>query len=210
MKYVLIVLALAVLLAGGFLLWQRIHAPHAISCSDMSPRPTIVAFGDSLVAGYGAPDGQGFVDDLATQIGVPIQNMGISGNTTADGLARIDTVLAAKPDVVIVLFGGNDALQKVPQSETRANLDAILAKLTQANIRVVLVGVQGALLSDPYASMFNSLASKYHTEFASNILSGLIGHSDLMSDEVHPNALGYQKIAARLVLPLQKSCRVSA
>lgn len=178
------------------------HTRELPSCAGKS----IVAFGDSLVAGYGAPDGQGFVDDLSKQIGVPIANVGVSGNTTADGLARIGDAVAGKPDIVIVLLGGNDALQNVPQAITEGNLDAILAKLAAANTKIVLVGVQGALFNDPYASMYASLAKRYGTEYVPNVLSGLLGHPDLMSDEVHPNAAGYQKVAARVLPVLLAAC----
>lgn len=199
--WILAALAFLAVVAVGIYLFSD-HTRQLPSCTGK----TIVAFGDSLVAGTGAPDGQGFVDDLAASTGVPIKNLGVPGDTTAQGLARIDDVLNAKPDIAIVLLGGNDALQKVSQATTATHLNSILSTLTGVRIKVVLVGVQGALLSDPYASMYKGLAKEYGAEYVPSILSGIIGHSDLMSDEVHPNAAGYQKVADKILPHLLAAC----
>lgn len=176
------------------------------SCKALIPHPVIVAFGDSLVTGYGAPEGHGFVDNLASEIGVPITNLGVVGNTTADGVARIQDVVDLHPNIVLVLLGGNDALQKKSQAETAANLDKILYTLTSNNIHVVLLAAPGAFLSDPYASMYKDLSQKYKTELVPNVLSGLLGHGDLMSDAVHPNTAGYSKLAAKVLPHLDTLC----
>jgi acyl-CoA thioesterase-1 len=208
LKYALI--GGAVLLVAGIGIYFAMHnnKASAFNCSGTKSNHTIVAFGDSLVAGYGASEGQSFVDDLSTALHTPIQNQGVSGDTTEMALVRINTVLEAKPGLVILLIGGNDALQKKPIEETMANIDNILAKLSAAQIDVVLVGVQGGFLSDPYADMFTSLSKKYHTAYVPSILSGIIGHDELMSDQVHPNAAGYQKIADKILPVVRdwKSC----
>jgi acyl-CoA thioesterase-1 len=206
MKSTLVLLALIAFVLGGIWYWKSHAGAGEDACSLRVPAPVIVAFGDSLVAGYGAPDGEGFVSDLSHDIGLPITNLGESGDTSAMGLARIDDVLNAKPDIAIVLLGGNDALQKVSETTTTTNLDMILSTLTQAHIKVVLVGVQGALLSDPYADMYRSLAERHSVILVPNVLAGIIGHSDLMSDEVHPNARGYQKIAEKIAPALLSTC----
>src|SRR3989338_8441602 len=86
----------------------------------------IVAFGDSLVAGTGATEGRGFVSLLSTAIGQPVINLGVPGNTTQDGFARMSELNAYKPKVVLLLLGGNDYLKRIPQEQTFANLAAII------------------------------------------------------------------------------------
>jgi acyl-CoA thioesterase-1 len=207
MKIWLIAIVVVVLVgAAVFYLWLGRSASPEVSCSSLATKPVIVAFGDSLVAGYGAPDQQGFVGPLSQKIGVPILNAGVSGDTTGQALARLPDVLAQHPDIVIVLVGGNDALQRVSIDTTTANLIQILSTLKQNNIRTVLLGVQGGFISDPYASLFKNLAKEYATEYIPNILKGLIGNTSLMSDEVHPNAAGYNKIAEKIYPALNKTC----
>jgi lysophospholipase L1-like esterase len=164
----------------------------------------IVAFGDSLIQGVGSTDGHDLVSDLSARIGQPIVNLGVSGNTTAQGLARISELDRYDPKVVILLLGGNDFLQKVPQSETFANLAQIIQNIQGRGAIVLLLGVRGGVLSDPFAAEYQQLASTYHTAYVSNVLKGLLGHPDLMSDEVHPNDAGYAEIADRVAPVLQK------
>ena len=113
---------------------------------DMSrgARPTtgesIVAFGDSLVAGQGAGPGQDFVSVLSTRLGIPVINAGRNGDTTSAALARLDRdVLAWNPRIVIVLLGGNDFLRRVPGEETFGNLGTIVADIRRHGSAVVLV-----------------------------------------------------------------------
>jgi acyl-CoA thioesterase-1 len=158
----------------------------------------IVAYGDSLIQGVGATEGHDFISVLENRIGTHIINKGKSGDTTAAGLARIDDVLAEKPDMVIVLFGGNDALQKVPIEQTFNNLDTIINTLQTAHAQVVLLGIKGGLLGDPYESKFKALAKKYNVTYIPNILDGILGKQNLMFDTVHPNDSGYAKISDRV------------
>lgn len=167
----------------------------------------VAAFGDSLVAGYGATPGNDLPSLLSKEVGVPVQNFGVSGNTTADALARISDVTDAHPDVVIVLLGGNDALQRTPQTITEKNLSYIISTLQASHIKVVLVGVLGGFPSDPYAKMFASLAKTFTPiRYVPNILSGLIGNTQYMSDEIHPNDAGYAKVAERLAPAVEDAC----
>ncbi|HTW46124.1 MAG TPA: arylesterase [Acidobacteriaceae bacterium] len=111
------------------------------------PAPVIVCFGDSLTAGYGAPSGDSYPDYLeqildARGYRYHIVNMGVSGDTTADGVARLPKVLAAHPAIVIVEFGGNDAGDGVPINTTRANFVTIISTLQKAGITVTLVGIK--------------------------------------------------------------------
>ena len=160
---------------------------------------SVVAFGDSLVAGRGARSGRDFVSVLSQRLGVPIINAGHSGDTTRAALARLRSdVLSRDPRLAIVLLGGNDFLRRVPVEETFANLTTIVDELRSRGAAVVLVGVSVGLLSDPYAARYEELAQQTEAALVPDILGGIMGHSDLMSDAIHPNEQGYEIIADRL------------
>lgn len=168
---------------------------------------TIVAFGDSLVEGVGASAGNDFVSVVGRTLGVVIINKGKSGDTTADGLARIDDALAEDPGIVMVLLGGNDVLRRVPKKDTFANLGTIIERLQSAGAVVVLLGVRGGILGDGYAGDYEALTKKYHTAYVSNVLEGLITNPKYMYDGIHPNDQGYVIVAGRVVEVLQKVMR---
>ncbi len=162
----------------------------------------IIAFGDSLVAGVGATnDGTNLVSVLSRRIGKPIINLGVSGNTTSDGLARLNELDKYNPKVVIVLLGGNDYLQKVPIDTTFANLEKIIINIQSRGAVVVLLGVRGGIISDKFDERFEELAEKTDSAFVSNVLDGLITKNEYMADAIHPNDTGYTKIATK-VYPL--------
>jgi acyl-CoA thioesterase I len=157
-----------------------------------------VAFGDSLTAGYGGANG-GYPAALSRHLGVPIENLGVSGETTADGLKRIGDVEALNPRVVLLCFGGNDVLQQLPRDRMFANIGAMIDRLHAGGSFVVLIGIRGAtLLGDANADGFEELAEQKEVMHIPNILDGIIGTPNLMSDYVHPSDAGYEKIAERL------------
>jgi len=166
---------------------------------------TIVAFGDSLVTGYGlaTPD-TGFVSLLSKRLGVEIINAGENGDTTATGLARVNDIVRHDPKMVIVLLGGNDALRRVPVEQTFSNLGKIIDSIHAQGAAVILVGVKGSLFGDKYDDEFKNLAREKQVNFVPNILSGLFGHPDLMTDQIHPNAAGHVIMADRIELVLVK------
>lgn len=164
----------------------------------------IIAFGDSLVEGIGSTAGNDFVSLLSKQIGQPIVNLGISGNTTADGVSRISELDKYNPKVVILLLGGNDYLKKIPIIETRKNLELMIENIQARGAIVLLVGVQGGILNDRFDKEFKELRDTYNTAFVSNILSGLIGNPKYMSDIIHPNDIGYNMISNRIYPVLVK------
>lgn len=164
----------------------------------------IIAFGDSLIQGVGASSNtKSLVGVLSKKIGKPIVNLGVSGNTTTDGLNRINELDRYKPKVVILLLGGNDYLRKVPKETTFKNLGKIIEDIQSRGAVVLLLGVRGGLLKDNFEEDFEIISSKYNTAFVSNVLSGLILDRKYMSDEIHPNDAGYEKISER-VLPVLK------
>lgn len=166
-------------------------------------RPTtgqsIIAFGDSLVEGRGATPGNDFVAVLSRRLGVPIINAGRSGDTAGAALSRLDhAVLARSPRVVIVLLGGNDFLRRVPREETFGHLATIVGRIRERGAAVVLVGVSVGFLSDSYGKEYEALARRTSAGLVPDILDGIIGHGDRMSDAIHPNDQGHQMIADRL------------
>ncbi|MEE4452531.1 arylesterase [Novosphingobium resinovorum] len=179
----------------------------------MGPERPILAFGDSLLAGYGLDDGESYPDRLeqalrARGINARISNAGVSGDTTAAGLQRLDFTLKSqpvKPLLAIISLGGNDMLRSLPPAETRANLEKILQRLKQDDIRVVLLGMLAAPnLGRDYAANFNpiypQLAEKYGAVLVPFFLQPVIDKPDLMQgDHVHPTAIGIDAIVAATV-----------
>ncbi len=159
---------------------------------------TVVAFGDSLVQGVGATQGNDFVSVVSEDLGIQIVNKGKSGDTTASALARIDEVLELDPGIVLVLLGGNDYLRKVPLETTFGNLETIVQTLQENGTIVVLLGVRGGLLRDTYGDDFKRFAKKHDLIFIPNVLDGLLGNEEYMFDAIHPNDVGYFIIAGRV------------
>lgn len=158
----------------------------------------IVAFGDSLVAGVGSTDGNDFVSLLSEKIGQPIVNLGHAGDTTADGIARISALDDYDPKVVFLLLGGNDHLKKIPVADTRKNLAVLIQNIHARGAVVLLLGVRGGLFNDRFDTEFEELRDTYHTAYVADVLGGLFGNAQYMSDPIHPNNIGYKMIAERI------------
>jgi acyl-CoA thioesterase-1 len=166
----------------------------------------IVAFGDSLSAGYGAEPGKSFPDFLQRDLDAEglkwrVVNAGVSGNTTTDGLARLSDVLRYKPKITIVEFGGNDGLRGLPIETTRANLEQIIQMLQSAGSKVVLAGMTlppnyGPDYIKPFQQVYADLAAKYKVTRIPFLLSDVALHPDLMQrDGIHPTAPGNEIVA---------------
>lgn len=168
----------------------------------------IIAFGDSLTAGYGASAGEDYPSRLSALIGTTVINAGVSGDTTDAALARLDAdVLARDPRIVIVGLGGNDFLRGVPISSTETNLRTIIRKIHDSHAMVILLGFRFPSLSANYEAMYERVADEERCLLVPKILSGILTDPTLKSDEIHPNARGYQLIAERVAGPLQKLIR---
>jgi acyl-CoA thioesterase-1 len=165
---------------------------------------TIIMFGDSLTVGVGASEGKSIPELLSKKIHKPVIGMGVRGETSAQGLARIEKVIEKYPKVVLVLIGGNDYLQEVPIEETFKNIDAIVKRIQDAGAVVVLLGIQGGILSDPFEEQFKKISKNRGALYVKNVLDGIIGEEDLMFDEVHPNDKGYERIVKKILPVLKK------
>lgn len=176
-------------------------------------RPVIVTFGDSLTAGVAGRSYPDDLQDLLDQNGYHyrVDNQGVSGDTTTDGLARIGNVLAVHPALVILEFGGNDGLRGIPVEATKKNLDEMIARIKQTGIPVVLLGITlppnyGPDYVKPFTAMFPDLAKKYHLKFMPFLLIDVYQYPDMMQpDEIHPNGKGNEVVARdvfQLIQPL--------
>jgi len=188
------------------------QAPQAPAATINDKRPLIVCFGDSLTAGYGAELGKSYPDYLQADLDAKgyhyhVVNEGISGNTTKDGIERVDTIIAMKPAVVVVEFGGNDGLRGLRIEDSRANLDKIVASLKASGTKVVLAGITLPPDYGPdYIKQFNEtyilLAKKYNVPLLPFLLKGVFGVDGMMQrDNTHATADG-NKVVANNILPL--------
>lgn len=195
-RIALFVIGLVVI--GGLFAWLQ-AAPDSRSVRNFpSEGVDIIAFGDSLVWGQGADPGKDFVSLLSERLQAPIINLGVPGNTTDDGLSRIEEIDAYRPKVVLLLLGGNDYLRRIPQERTQLNLAKLITEIQARGAIVVLLGVRGGILEDHYAPMYEGLSEQYRTAYVSNVLKGLLGDQKYMFDEIHPNNSGYAIIADRV------------
>ena len=175
-------------------------------------RPVIVAFGDSLTAGYGTDAGDSYPDFLEQDLNAKgfhyhVINAGVSGNTTKDGVERLDDVVSLKPVLVIVAFGGNDGLRGLPIDSTRKNLDQMVSTLQRAGIKVVLGGITlppnyGADYIRQFNESYALLAKQYHVPLLPFLLQDVYGTAGSMqADGIHATSQGNQQVARNL-LPL--------
>lgn len=207
-KIVKVLLALAVL-GIGFSVFRACRSPAYVNFPPAA-RGEWIAFGDSLTAGFGASEGNDYPTLLSARLSVPIQNLGVPGETTQGGLNRVNQVAEREPRVVLLCFGGNDGLQSIPKEQMVANLAAIIDRLHQAGSFVVLIGVHSASIRDSNEKYFEDLADAKKVLYVPDILEGVLGHANLMSDYIHPNEAGYKVIATRLegiLLPLLSELR---
>ncbi len=163
-----------------------------------SPGEAIVCFGDSITAGYGAAPTESYPVRLAERIGREVVNAGVSGDTTADGRARIDEVLALNPWLVIVELGGNDLLRRVPIETTEANLDEILRRLLAARVLPVLVETRAPYLGGRYRDLFERLAERHGVPLIDDVIADILADPAKKSDEIHPNGVGYGELAEKI------------
>lgn len=191
-------------------------APALIGLSD--DRPVIVAFGDSLSAGFGAETGSSYPDFLQRELDAAgfkyrVVNQGVSGDTTSGGLERVSQATESKPYLVILELGGNDGLRGLPIAATRDNLDKMILAFKEAGVLVLLAGMTlprnyGSDYIREFEQMYPMLEKKHKITRMRFLLDGVVLQKGLMQrDEIHPTAAG-NKIVARnvfqAIVPLLK------
>jgi acyl-CoA thioesterase-1 len=188
----------------------------APSSQAFDDRPVIVAFGDSLTAGFGADPGKSYPDFLQLELDrrgyrYRVANAGISGETTTDALARLSTVTAFKPSIVIVEFGGNDGLRGLPVTTTRSNLEQIVVELQQSGAAILLAGMTlppnyGPDYIRDFERIYSGIAMKDKVALIPFLLAGVAGTTRYMQqDGLHATAEGNRLVAAtvmRYLVPL--------
>jgi acyl-CoA thioesterase-1 len=193
---------IAVAVLSALVLFSRAEAA--------SPPIKILMFGTSLTQGLGLPPGTELPAVLAAKLGhagvqAKVINAGVSGDTSADGLSRVDWSLADKPDAAIVELGSNDALRGIDPAVTEKNIAGVLAKLQDAHVPVLLLGMKAPRnLGQDYAQRFDAiyprLAARYHDMLYPFALEGVALDPKLnQADGMHPNPAGVQVIAVRIL-----------
>lgn len=177
-------------------------------------RSRIVAFGNSLTAGFGADPGKSYPDYLQKELDKRgyawrVINAGVSGDTTQDGLARIGEALQYKPAIVILEFGGNDGLRGLPVAATRSNLEQMIQELQKSGVRVVLAGMTlppnyGPDYIQTFEKIYSELAANYKLPLIPFLLQGVGGNASLMQgDRLHPTAEGNRRVAENVMKVLE-------
>ena len=213
MKYVVL---FAVVLSIGCGKPEQSHAPSAAPVSSQAPQaprapqspqsPRIVFLGDSLTAGLGLAADQSFPSLIKKKLkerglDYEVVNAGVSGDTSAGGLRRLDWSLEGDVRVLIVALGGNDALRGLPPRELKKNLAAILNRARDRKIAVVLAGMEappnnGADYTHDFRSVYSELASEYKVRLIPFLLQGVAGDAALnQADGIHPNVRGAEIVA---------------
>ncbi len=190
-------------------------APLNPSLAALAAPLKLTALGTSLTQGYGLPPGTEFTVQLqaalrAQKFDVTVVNAGVSGDTSADGLSRLDWALADHPDAMILELGSNDMLRGLPPEQTETNLRAILAKLKAAHVPVLLCGMMAQRnLGPDYVQKFDSIYPRLAKEtgvlFYPFILDGVALNPKLnQADGMHPNPAGVKVIVGRILPAVKK------
>lgn len=172
----------------------------------LDPGAVILAFGDSLTYGTGAPRDQSYPAQLAKRLNLKVVNAGVPGEVSAIGLARLTETLAKhRPTLVILCHGGNDFLRRHDSTQTKANLRQMVSLIKGSGMDVILVGVpQLGLLLSP-APLYAEVAEEFDIPIEEETLADVLSDRDLKSDQIHPNAQGYTVLAEAFADLIEKS-----
>ena len=176
----------------------------------------IVGLGDSLMAGYELGPGKTFADKLQAALkkdgyDVTVTNAGVSGDTTSDGLARLDWSVPDGTDLVMLELGSNDMLRGIDPALTKKNLEAMIERLKERKIKIVLFGMKAAPnlgqdYQDAFDAIYPDLAAKYSLPLYPFFLDGVVGHPGLqLKDGMHPNAKGVDRIVSGALPVVEKA-----
>ncbi|MFA5090591.1 MAG: GDSL-type esterase/lipase family protein [Candidatus Omnitrophota bacterium] len=159
----------------------------------------IICFGDSITFGYGVNPGEDYPSALSRMTNIPVINAGVDADTSEDALMRLETdVLEKEPFLVIVEFGGNDFLRKLPKEETINNIQLIVERIQAKGAMVAIADMSAGVFLRDYGVLFSRLARENKAILIPSILNGIITDPSMKSDFLHPNAQGYKIIAQRI------------
>lgn len=210
--------AFAVVACGGNTPSAPAPATEPAGVSAAVDAPLVVFLGDSLTAGYGLAEEQAFpslVENALADRGLPIRivNAGVSGDTTAGGVSRLDWLLRQAPDVVVVELGANDGLRGLPLEMSERNLREIVTRSLDAGAQVLLVGMKippnyGPVYTSGFEKIFPKLADELDVPLMPFLLEGVAADPKLnLPDGIHPNAEGQRRVAANFVPYLEPLVR---
>lgn len=195
---------------GAFLVLVPLLVFGLQGCSDARLEPlsedaVILAFGDSLTVGVGTDAQQNYPSVLAQLSGRKVVAAGVSGEVSAQGRERLVSELArVRPDLLILLHGGNDILRNRSAAELKANLEAMIGLARQEGVQVVLLGVPEKSLFSAAAPVYVELAEQHDLVFIEDLLSDLLRDSSMKSDAIHLNTQGYRALAEGIYRVLQQ------
>lgn len=159
----------------------------------------IICFGDSITLGYGVEKGEDYPSLLAKKVSLPVINSGVDGDSTVDGMLRFKReVLDRDPMLVLIEFGGNDFLKKVPKETTLENLRKMIDMCQEKGAMVALVDISAGMFFKEYRGEYAKIARQKNAIFIPGILNGIITNPMLKSDFFHPNVKGYQVVCDRI------------
>jgi len=193
-------------------LWLLLLVALLASCGGKSPPlprlaagDVVLAFGDSLTYGTGAAESESYPAVLGGLIGRNVVRAGVPGEVTEQGLQRLPSALETyKPKLVLLCLGGNDMLRKLDEGRTIANLKQMIAAIRSSGAAVVLLGVPKPALFGGPAKFYGDIAKELGVAYDGDIVTGVLRDNGLKSDPIHPNALGYRKIAEQVAALLKK------
>ena len=158
----------------------------------------VVVFGDSLSYGYGAPRGQSYPDLIGHKISRSVINLGRNGETAVGAARRVEEVLEQNPYMVLIEFGGNDFMRGVDFQQTVQAVSDMVDQVQSAGAVAVVVDTGGYYGMKKYSKAYQKLAKEKGAVFVKGILDGVFGKTALMSDQIHPNAKGYEIVADKV------------
>jgi acyl-CoA thioesterase-1 len=193
-------------------------APRNVEPPATAARATVVFLGDSLTAGYGLDPGDAYPSVLQQRLrehglDADVVNAGVSGDTSAGGLRRVDWSLEGDVRVLVVALGGNDALRGLSTAELQRNLGAIIERAHRRNVTVILAGMEappnlGKAYTSAFRQVYRDLAAQYRVALVPFLLDGVAGHAALnQADGIHPNAAGASKVADLVWPALERALR---
>ncbi len=216
---VFICIAIVILLGAAFFYYIKFVVPEdakkTVTTAGEVRTRRIVAFGDSLTYGYNLPITDSYPSQLQEKLNdlgynYKVINVGVNGDTTADGLARVNEALSFEPDLVLLEFGANDFLRSQSPELAQQNLDKMIKTFDEKNVKVILLNIeQNPLLPLPNRERFQQimpdLGKKYGLPVVSSFLDGILLNTELtLEDRLHPNKAGYTKALDENLWPILK------
>lgn len=197
--------AIAVMLLAVVVVFVKESPVDVSAAKQLRHDGVILAFGDSLTFGYGAPRSQGYPARLQEMTGLRVINAGVSGEVSADGLGRLGALLKAhRPDLVILCHGGNDILRKYSKLRLRENLLQMIGLIRQNGAEVLFVGVPGfGLLGLDTLELYDEIAEESGVLYEDEVLTAVLSDPSLKSDQIHPNDQGYTMMSRAFFKKLQ-------